>query len=245
MKNKLAAVAFGLITSINTWIVTISADEALSKEEIISEIWEDRWFGTGDDGTEFPEASFNHNLLEDWVNSNYSDNENFDWSDLGRLKYQYSDYYSDMTGEWLFTDEDGKWYITDEENDVVYHFSMFQGEWNMIDDNGNTVDIFKPFSTLEEDEKSVEYVSDRNDSDDNHRVVPGNEEAARQKASEWAADKVVYETVAVTAGAAESEGRVIENSNKKNSGSIPVAAVVLSAAAVIFAGAFVYIKKKG
>ena len=40
------------------------AEEMLEKDYITSEIWEEIWLGKSDDGTEFPESSYKHHLLE-------------------------------------------------------------------------------------------------------------------------------------------------------------------------------------
>ena len=210
MKKKIGAAICSILAALAT-VTTIHADEILSKEEIINDIWEERWFGTGDDGTEFPEASYNHHLLEEWVETNYANNNDYDWGDIGRLKYQYSDYYSDKTGEWTFTDEEGRWYITDEEG-VVYHFLMFQGEWNMIDSNGNVVDIFKPFNTLGDNSELV-VASEDDFSSESHRVVVDNKEAAHQRASEWAANKNTNDDLIVTACTSEEEDREEEKTD--------------------------------
>jgi hypothetical protein len=70
-----------------------------------------------------------------------------------------------MIENWDFNDdEDGNWTIVTE--DTTYRFELTNGKWQMIDSNGNTVDSFMPFSTLEEDE--VEVTNDNSNS--THRV---------------------------------------------------------------------------
>ena len=34
-------------------------------------IWEDLWNGKGDNGLEYPEASYKHHLLDKWLDENY------------------------------------------------------------------------------------------------------------------------------------------------------------------------------
>lgn len=130
MKKRLIPVICGILTAFA--VGTVNADDVLSKEEIADRLWEDMWFGNADDGTVFPEASYKHHLLTEWIDENYSNNEDYDWSNIGRIGYQYSDYYSDLTENWLFTDENDQWYITDEETGMVYHFSMFQGHFQFM-----------------------------------------------------------------------------------------------------------------
>ena len=119
----------------------------MDKNYIESEIWEDMWLGKSDNGTEFPEASFKHHLLDEWITQNYG-SDDFDWSELGELKYQYKRYYENYIAGWDFNDDDnGNWTIDTEEHS--YHFQLINHTWNMIDENGDTVDTFPPFSTEE------------------------------------------------------------------------------------------------
>ena len=242
MKKRFIPVICGILTAFA--VGTVNADDVLSKEEIADRLWEDMWFGNDDDGTVFPEASYKHHLLTEWIDENYSNNEDYDWSNIGRIGYQYSDYYSDLTENWLFTDENDQWYITDEETGMVYHFSMFQGEWNMIDSNGDTVDIFEPFSTIETaDDKPAVY--DDNGNTDNHKVVAENKEAACQKVSEWTADKDNKNGEVVTEYAAETTYTATQDAVEENTNTIPVIAGVLAVCALAGTGAFVYSRKKG
>lgn len=128
--------------------ITAYADGVLDKDYIVSEIWSDWWLGKGDDGTIFPEASYKHHLLTEWVDDNYDDDD-YDWTDIGELKYQFRDYYKDLIETWDFNDDnDGNWTISTK--NTTYHFSLDNGKWLMIDSNGDTVDSFMLFSTLEE-----------------------------------------------------------------------------------------------
>lgn len=129
--------------------LTAYADDMLDKDYIVSEIWSDWWHGKGDDGLIFPEASFKHHILTEWVNDNYSDDD-YDWSKIGQLNYNFKDYYDELTDKWDFNDDrDGNWTISTDE--TTYHFNLQNGKWLMSDDNGDVVDSFMPFSTLEED----------------------------------------------------------------------------------------------
>ena len=129
--------------------LTAYADDMLDKDYIVSEIWSDWWQDKGDDGLIFPEASFKHHILTEWVNDNYGD-DNYDWSKIGQLNYNFKDYYDELTDKWDFNDDrDGNWTISTDE--TTYHFNLQNGKWLMSDDNGDVVDSFMPFSTLEED----------------------------------------------------------------------------------------------
>lgn len=142
-----------IITTIAVTAISISmsltayAADMLDKNYIESEIWEDMWLGKSDNGTEFPEASFKHHLLDKWITQNYG-SDDFDWSELGELKYQYKRYYENYIAGWDFNDDDnGNWTIDTEEHS--YHFQLINHTWNMIDENGDTVDTFSPISTEE------------------------------------------------------------------------------------------------
>ena len=137
------------ITLIGSASQTAYADNMLDKDYIVREIWSDWWHGKGDDGLIFPEASYKHHILTEWVNGNYGD-DNYDWSKIGQLNYDFKDYYDELTDKWDFNDDrDGNWTIDTDE--TTYHFNLQDGKWLMSDDNGDVVDSFMPFSTLKED----------------------------------------------------------------------------------------------
>ena len=145
------------ITLIGSASLTAYADNMLDKDYIVREIWSDWWHGKGDDGLIFPEASYKHHILTDWVNDNYG-NDNYDWSKIGQLNYNFKDYYDELTDNWNFNDDrDGNWTIITDE--TTYHFNLQNGKWLMSDDNGNVIDSFMPFSTLTEDAGEVKYNS--------------------------------------------------------------------------------------
>ena len=145
------------ITLIGSASLTAYADNMLDKDYIVREIWSDWWHGKGDDGLIFPEASYKHHILTDWVNDNYG-NDNSDWSKIGQLNYNFKDYYDELTDNWNFNDDrDGNWTIITDE--TTYHFNLQNGKWLMSDDNGNVIDSFMPFSTLTEDAGEVKYNS--------------------------------------------------------------------------------------
>lgn len=143
--------------------LTAYAEETLDRDYIESEIWEEVWLGKDDDGTEFPESSYKHHVLDKWLDENYGSDE-YDWSEIGELKYAYKDYYDTLTEDWDFNDDNnGNWTI--ETKDNSYRFEMVGGKWNMIDQNGDTVEIFPPFSTLEEETENRIPASDNGNGD--------------------------------------------------------------------------------
>lgn len=145
------------VTLIGSASLTAYADDMLDKDYIVSEIWSDWWNGKEDDGLVFPEASYKHHILTEWVNDNYGDDD-YDWSNIGQLNYNFKDYYDELTGEWNFNDDrDGNWTITTDE--TTYHFNLQNGKWLMSNDNGNVIDSFMPFSTLTEDAGEIKYNS--------------------------------------------------------------------------------------
>ena len=104
----------------------------LDKDYIVREIWSDWWYDKGDDRLIFPEASYKHHILTDWVNDNYGD-DNYDWSKIGQLTYNFKDYYDELTDNWNFNDDrDGNWTIITDE--TTYHFNLQNGKWLMSDD---------------------------------------------------------------------------------------------------------------
>lgn len=148
--------------------LTAYADDMLDKDYIVSEIWSDWWYGKGDDGLIFPEASFKHHILTEWVNNNYGDDD-YDWSKIGQLNYNFKDYYDELTDKWDFNDDrDGNWTIDIDE--TTYHFNLQNGKWLMSDNNGDVIDSFMPFNTLTEN-KAEEKPSIVNDGNETvHRV---------------------------------------------------------------------------
>lgn len=156
MTQKIIPIAAS-ITLISSASLTAYADNMLDKDYIVREIWSDWWNGKGDDGLIFPEASYKHHILTEWVNDNYGD-DNYDWSKIGQLNYNFKDYYDELTDNWNFNDDrDGNWTIITDE--TTYHFNLQNGKWLMSDDNGNVIDSFMPFSTLTEDAGEVKYNS--------------------------------------------------------------------------------------
>ena len=192
------------ITLIGSASQTAYADNMLDKDYIVREIWSDCWNGKGDDGLIFPEASYKHHILTEWVNDNYGD-DNYDWSKIGQLNYSFKDYYDELTDNWNFNDDrDGNWTIITDE--TTYHFNLQNGKWLMSDDNGNVIDSFMPFSTLTEDTAKEGYhsVTADNGKCTAHRVgenlkieedttVGVSEEATKPTSAEKSSNGLIYE----------------------------------------------------
>ena len=142
--------------------------ENLDKDYIISEIWKDIWHGKADNGKTFPEASYKYHLLTEWVEENYGDDD-YNWSDVGELRYDYRDYYQDLIEDYDFNDdENGNWTIDTADNH--YSFYLLNGTWQMIDQNGNTVDTFPPHDTLAKTEISSQAEQADGDNSDNIKL---------------------------------------------------------------------------
>lgn len=185
MKKFIITLSALIITAL-PFSVTAYAAENLDRDYIEAEIWDDMWNGKGDNGIDFPEASYKHHLLDKWLDENYGSDE-YDWSELGELKYEYKDYYRSYIEDFDFNDDDnGNWTIETPEHS--YSFTYWQDNWIMTDENGNTVDSFPPFSTLKDDEEP-EVPQGRHIDDDGNgspRVigkVSGGTESASEGAS--------------------------------------------------------------
>ena len=184
--KKLIAAVFCTALAFNSELTAYA--ENLDRDYIETEIWEEIWHGKGDDGTVYPEASYKHHLLEEWLDENYGSDE-YDWAEIGELKYAYKNYYRDYIENFDFEDDNnGNWTIDTPEHS--YSFTLFQGEWNMLDENGNTVETFPTFSTLEEDSPESETTDGykiQDDGADSPRVV-GKVTEGSQTASESLSD---------------------------------------------------------
>lgn len=211
--------------------LTAYASEILDKDYIESEIWEEMWLGTNDDGTEFPEASFNHHILSKWIDENYGSDE-YDWTALGELKYEYKDYYNRLIENWDFND-DRNGNLTIDTEDNSYHFQLIGGQWNMIDKNGDTVEMFPVFSTLEEDTTERVYTKDKGSNDSGAVGIAGNG-AKKPSESRDKSDRKV--SAATTENTTES---VPEHSESN-----PLPFVIGGIAIVAIGGAIMYKKRK-
>ena len=208
--------------------------ENLDREYIETEIWDDIWNGKGDNGLIYPEASYKHHLLDEWLDENYG-SDNYDWSEIGELKYAYKDYYREYIENFDFEDDNnGNWTITTPEHS--YSFTLFQGEWSILDENGDTVDTFPPFSTLEEDSsESANGYKIQDDGADSPRVI-GKVTGGSQTTSEGLASEG-------SNGTSESLPSESE-SDSERSGVDPLVIIAGVAALAGIGGAAYYINKK-
>ncbi len=233
MKNIITAI---MVTALAvSSVLTAQAAEALDRDYIETEIWEDMWNGKGDNGLDFPEASYKHHLLDEWLDNNYGSNE-YDWSEIGELKYEYKDYYRRLIEDWDFEDdENGGWTISTEDNH--YSFFMLNGNWQMIDQNGDTVDTFPPFSTLEEDKAESTGDFRINDDGEESPRVKGKVTGGTQTASE----SVAAEDNKVTA---DSSANASEGNYERSETPLLIMAGVAAVAGIGGAGYYFMKKRK-
>ena len=236
MKKFIITLSAFIITAL-PFSVTAYAAENLDRDYIETEIWDDMWNGKGDNGIDFPEASYKHHLLDKWLDENYG-SEEYDWSELGELKYEYKDYYRSYIEDFDFNDDDnGNWTIETPEHS--YSFTYWQDNWIMTDENGNTVDSFPPFSTLKDDEEP-EVPQGRHIDDDGNgspRVI-GKVSGGTESASEGTSGADSEVTPDTASSGSESR------SGASESNPMPIIAGVAIAAGVGVGGYFMMKKKK-
>ena len=231
MKKKILTALFAFAFTISA-AVTVHAAEALDRDTIENAVWEDIWNGKGDNGLDFPEASYKHHILDKWLDENYGSAE-YDWSETGEIKYAYKHYYKKLIDGWDFNDDDnGGWTI--ETENTTYSFMLQDGTWLMIDSDGNTVDSFPPYSTLKEDESETE-----NNSEAVYEIEDEGEESPRVVGEAVAAGDNASSEDDAPVGPSDTEG---EKQQKSGANPVPIA---IGAAAVAGAvGVCVYVKKK-
>lgn len=229
MKKILSTLAAFFIASAVS--LTAYAEETLDRNYIESEIWEEVWLGKDDDGTEFPEASYKHHVLDKWLDENYGSDE-YDWSEIGELKYAYKDYYDTLTESWDFNDDDnGGWTIETEDNS--YRFEMVGGKWNMMDQNGDTVEMFPPFSTLEEETENRIPAGDNGNGDAVGIAIDGTEKPS---------ESLDNTDGKVTADSTEQADK--GDSERSGSNTLPIVVGGVAVAVIGVVGVVVYKKRK-
>ena len=213
-----------------------NAAENLDRDYIEAEIWEDIWNGKNDNGLGYPEASYKHHLLDKWLDENYG-SDDYDWSEIGELKYEYKNYYRHLIEDWDFEDDDnGGWTIDTEDNH--YTFYLLNGNWQMIDQNGDTVDSFPPFSTLEEDEPETTGNHEiHDDGADSPRVV-GKVSGGTQTASEGGSSAEDNNTSSSSSSGSE------DDSTQSGTNSMPIILGVAAVAGLGSAGYYITKKKR-
>ena len=169
--------------------LTVYAAENLDRDDIEAEIWEDMWNGKGDNGLDFPEASYKHHLLDKWLDENYG-SEDYDWTEM----------------------------------------------WQMTDKNGDTVDTFPPFSTLEEDESEAAGGYEINDNGADSPRVVGEVTGGTETASEGGSSAEGNDTTSSPSDVSEG--------NSDDSGVNPLAIIAGVAALAGVGGAAYYFTRK-
>lgn len=239
--------------------MTVTAADMIPEDTIIEELWDSIWHGHGDNGTTFPETSYEYYLLSDWVSSNYG-SDDCDWTNLNRISFAYSRYYSKLTREWDYTDdEEGNWFITDE-NSETYHFELIQGEWNKIDSSGNTVEKFPPHSTLEENEANqTDSIFDEDEAEDGiedrgeaAQTLPEDADGTQEKTSEWEnqmvdrleASQSAAEPIMAEAAASAIAATAVVIPAQGNTGQLPYIAVAIGSAAAGAVGTYLLTSKR-
>lgn len=232
MKKIITAIATLCIAS--SVSLTAYAAENLDRDYIESEIWEEMWLGKNDDGTEYPEASYKHHILDKWLDENYG-SDDYDWSEIGELKYSYKDYYNDLISEWDFNDDrNGNWTIDTEDNS--YRFQLINNQWNMIDKNGDTVEIFPIFSTLDEEEKPNQTPADNDKGNGNNAVgIAGNGMDKPSESLDNADGKVSAET---------STSTVESVSEPSESNALPLVIGGAALVGIVIGGVILYKRRK-
>ena len=216
--------------------LTAYAAEALDRDTVETAIWEDLWNGKGDNGLDYPEASYKHHLLDKWLDENYGTG-GLDWSDTGEIKHEYRRYYRGLIDGWDFEDDNnGGWTIDTEDNH--YSFTLLNGNWQMIDKNGDTVDTFPPFSTLEEDESETAGEYEIHDGGADSPRVIGEVTARTETASEGGSAAEGNDTAVSPSGGSEG------NSEGSGVNSLAIIAGVAALAGVGGAGYYIMKKRK-
>lgn len=132
-----------------------------TREEIIEEYWTDAWEDSLP-GEENPEGSLEYHILESFLDEQYGhrafsgEGDQYtvsDWSSKNSIRKAWQDYREEYTKYWHYVDDEetGEFYIesydpvTDTSGgDKLYTFEFVDGNWNMIDSNGNVADTFEP-----------------------------------------------------------------------------------------------------
>ena len=80
----------------------------------------------------FLKQAIRHHILTEWVNDNYGDDD-YDWSKIGQLNYNFKDYYDDLTDNWNFNDDrDGNWTIITITATTNLRVSISNGQSNIV-----------------------------------------------------------------------------------------------------------------
>ena len=122
--KKIITAAFCTALALSSGFTAYAA-EAPDRESLETAIWKDLWNGKGDNGLEYPEASYKHHLLDKWLDENYGTG-GYDWTDVGEVTHGYRRYYLSLIDGWDFEDDNnGGWTIETEDN--FYSFTFLNG----------------------------------------------------------------------------------------------------------------------
>lgn len=233
--KKIIVAVFCTVLALSSGFTAYAA-EAHDRDTLENAIWEDLWNGKGDNGLEYPEASYKHHILDKWLDENYGTGA-YDWSDVGEVTHGYRRYYRSLIDGWDFEDDNnGSWTIDTEDNH--YSFTLLNGNWQMIDKNGNTVDSFPPFSTLKDTEpEATGGYEIHDDGEDSPRVI-GEVTARTETASEGVSSAEGNDTAVSPSGGSEG------NSEGSGVNSLAIIAGVAALAGVGGAGYYIMKKRK-
>ena len=156
---------------------------------------------------------------------------------MGEVTHGYRRYYRDLIDGWDFEDDnDGNWTIETESNH--YSFTMLDGNWQMIDQNGDTVDSFPPFNTLKDDEPE--------ESTGGYQINDNGEDSPRVIGEVTGGTETTSEGVSATDHNSAVEGSTKpseDNSKQPETNPLPIIAGVAALAGIGGAG-YYFMKKK-
>ena len=126
--------------------VTAYAEDKVSKERIIDELW-GTYYECGYEGGIYPESSLYYHVLENWIDAHYDEDGN-DFYDMYSINQEWSRYFNnEYKEEWEWDSEDSEEYYTvrNKDTDEVYTIDLDEnGMWVMLDGNGKVYDTFEP-----------------------------------------------------------------------------------------------------
>lgn len=126
--------------------VTAYAEDKVSKERIIDELW-GTYYERGYEGGIYPESSLYYHVLENWIDAHYDEDGN-DFYDMYSINQEWSRYFNnEYKEEWEWDSEDSEEYYTvrNKDTDEVYTIDLDEnGMWVMLDGNGKVYDTFEP-----------------------------------------------------------------------------------------------------
>lgn len=178
---KVMTVVSAILSTTMNLSMAAYADSDYTRDEIVDEYWTEYWENSLP-GEENPEGSLEYHILESFLDEQYGhtwvEDKKYlvlDWSSDTDIRNAWQTYHDDYTKHWHYVDDDetGEFYIEsyDPETDTyggdkLYTFTLADGEWHMVDSNGNIVDSFKPhggdgsWAKLNEDDSEEDMTYD-------------------------------------------------------------------------------------